>query len=180
MYSKRNVVVAVVAIVSMALVATVGTAAGNKSEFEGTNTYTGLTALGTWRCPGGEPVPPFSCPPGTQTHVRGAGTAASFYSPDTGPAALAIVANANYNPDFTGELWGTWTVVFSSAGSTCEGSWNGSVRKAGNNYVNLIRAIAFCAGGNFDGFQVKWNETAVGINPATSSVTGRFLDPGED
>jgi hypothetical protein len=127
-------------IVAVSLATAPSASAESKSKFEGTNSYTGLTAPGVWTCPGGQPVPTFSCPPGTRTRVRGAATAANFYSATTGPATLAIVVNANYAPDFTGEMWGTWTIGFTSAGSTCEGSWTGSVRKAGNDYVDLIRS----------------------------------------
>jgi hypothetical protein len=145
---------------------------------------TGEAALGylevlqppTIRCAGGEPTglayPPY-CSPGT-SRVLGrdevqrwipVSTSASLGDLLNGP--ITFVINCNFNPEYRGPCWGTFTWEVTGVG-TWTGSWTSPVMDL-YTYETRFSMVGFGAGGSIDGRQIRFDG---GSAPGDWYITG--------
>jgi hypothetical protein len=141
---------------------------------------------GTVNCPGHEPVlnpnlPP--CPAGSRTHIRTAVIETRVDSADERVAGLMTVQlNANWNANFEGPLYGTFTILLDAGGSwagTYEGKrtfdstlwvWKGTLHVRGTGFGGLV-----------DGMKMMAEDELESIFPMPiayiGNIEGRIIDP---
>jgi hypothetical protein len=175
MKTKQLITLVFVVILS---VFTVHAYTGEKIAFSGTELFDPFGLLGqgpigmfldpgTVQCPGYEPTgnPLQPCPDGSRTHTRGTIWQSRFNSPNPMFSGwFTIEANANYDPDFTGPQWGTFTLVY-DVGGQMTGSWQGVRVKEGDHWVTPLHATGRVNGGEFDGAQAISSDRIVGYTP---------------
>ena len=148
---------------------------GGNPTFSGTESFDPFGLLGapigtldvseqTIQCPGYEAT--FPCPDGSRTHTRNTIINSRFESPDTGGGWFRIVANSNFDADFTGPQWGTYTLTY-DAGGVVEGVFQGVRVKDGDVWHTLLRGNGKITGGALDGANIV----------ITDEITGYYSFP---
>ena len=97
-------------------------------QFSATDDWLPGGDFGQITCPQGEftgdPFQP--CPPGTDIHIRDSWAQSQMFADDPRLAGLALYTfNANFGPDFTGKVWGTFTLEVEACEGVWEGVWRG-------------------------------------------------------
>jgi len=174
-----------------------------KVEFSATDDWliTANADLGQITCPGGEftgnPFQP--CPPGTNIHVRGA-IAETWVDADDSrfTGMLTYTLNYNFNPDFTGTAWGTWSLeVAACEGGIWEGIWNSKrTLLPGGVWIGKMQLVGHGSGDCVDGLKMKGTEIATTYTPIPlpyeyflpcdtlpgcppeGVITGEIMEPG--
>ena len=176
-----------------------------KVEFSASDDWSLTGTFGQITCPGGEltgdpTLPP--CTPGSNTHVRGA-TAESWVLADderfTG--ILTYTVNYNFNPDFTGTAWGTWSLEVVACEGSWEGVWNSKRALLPDPgplgmgvWIGKMKLVGHGSGGCVDGLKMKGTEIATTYTPipfpyeaflpcgnscpAEGVITGEIKEPG--
>jgi hypothetical protein len=93
---------------------------------------------------------------------------------------MTVKANANYDANATGPVWGTFSVAL-DAGGTWDGTFQGIRIQEGNTWVAPLHASAQGTGGPVDGMQLLLVDRIVDFEPAgvvyIGTLQGRILDP---
>jgi len=141
---------------------------------------------GTVKCPGHEPIlmpmQPPSCPATSRTHLRNAEIISVVTSSDQRVTGLmTVVLNANWNTDFEGPLWGTFSLAVDDGG-VWEGTWQGvRERVAENQWTGTLHVRGNGYGGIVDGMKLMVEDRAVSFTPAPiaylGDIEGRIVDP---
>jgi hypothetical protein len=139
---------------------------------------------GTAICPGYQPTgnPEQPCPIGSRTHLRNTVIISRLISMDARVTGfMTIELNANWDADFSGPLWGTFTLAVDSGGSW-EGTWQGfRERVAEDQWDGSLNVIGKGFGGIVDGLELKAEDQIVSFTPAPIAYLGmveiRILDP---
>lgn len=179
-----------------------------KVEFSATDDWSPVGELGQITCPGaeftGNPLQP--CPPGTNIHVRDATGGSQVIADDprfTG--ILAYTLNYNFDADFTGTAWGSWSLEVAACEGVWEGVWNSKrillpdqPGPAGMGiWIGTMRLVGHGSGACVDGLQMKGTEIATTFTPLPfpyefifpcgsiiclpeGVMTGEILEPGQD
>jgi hypothetical protein len=139
---------------------------------------------GTAKCPGYEPTgnPEQPCPAGSRTHLRNTVIISQVYSLDprvTG--SMTIELNANWDADFEGPLWGTFSFAVDSGGIWV-GTWQGlRERVAEDQWTGTLHVIGKGYGGIVDGMKLMAEDRIVSFTPAPiaylGDIEGRIVDP---
>lgn len=96
--------------------------AAEKIEFPCTETFVAELDPGTWTFPGGN------------IHVRGMVQLSREEAPDPRNTGYnTVVVNANWRPDWTGPMWGTFRLE-TDEGGVWEGTWAGRMTEQGSRY----------------------------------------------
>lgn len=159
---------------------------GGNPTFTGTERFDPFGLLGapigtldvsqqTIQCPGYEPTgnPVQPCPTGSRTHIRNTIFNSRFESPDTGGGWFRIVANSNFDADFTGPQWGTYTLTY-DAGGVAEGIFHGVRVKDGDIWYTLLRANGKITGGMLDGAKIVVTDELTGYTPLPIAYIGEI------
>jgi len=178
-----------------------------KMEFTATDDWFPSGDPGQTFCPGGEFTGDLfqPCPPGTNIHIRDA-IGQSWASGDDPrfDGILTYTVNGNLKADFTGPVWGTWTLEV----EICEGIWDGvwsgqrtllpdQPGLAGmGTWIGNLRLTGHGHGACVDGLQMKGTEIIItytplpiayemflacdAANPCSPEgiLTGKILEPG--
>jgi hypothetical protein len=133
------------------------------------------------QCPSHEPTgnPAQPCPPGSRTHLRNFKILSRYESstPSLASGWMTIVMNANFDADFTGPTWGTFSLALDSGG-TLDGTWEGVRVYRGNEWITPLHANGFGTG-SMEGTQALISDRIVGFWPMPivyiGTVEGRLL-----
>ena len=139
---------------------------------------------GTAKCPGYEPTgnPEQPCPAGSRTHLRDTVIISQINSMDARVTGLmTIELNANWDADFEGPLWGTFSLAVDSGG-TWVGTWQGlRERVAEDQWAGALHVIGKGYGGIVDGMKLMAEDQIVSFTPAPiaylGDIEGRIVDP---
>jgi hypothetical protein len=139
---------------------------------------------GTAKCPGYEPTgnPEQPCPAGSRTHLRDTVIISQVISMDARMTGLmTIELNANWDADFAGPLWGTFSLAVDSGG-TWIGTWQGlRERVAEDQWEGTLHVIGKGYGGIVDGMKVMAEDQIVSFTAAPIAyigiIEGRIVDP---
>jgi hypothetical protein len=164
MKGKRQLIFVIVAfIAAFALVTGSVAAKATRTEYIGINTRLPPLDMGTWTYPGGN------------VHMRG--MVIQIYQEATDPRCTGLktgIANANWDENMTGRVWGTARLVVDGGGGVWEGTFYGVIHADGS---ESVRATVHGIEGPVKGLKIK----AVGEFPADQSQpgieTGVILDP---
>ncbi len=122
MKKYHNLFGATIIVLSMVLYGAAPAAAAEKDVLPCTETSAGLIDPGTWTFPDGN------------IHIRGMVELLDESSPDPRDIGQnTIVLNANWNSEFTGPMWGTFSLV-TEEGGLWEGTWAGLMTQQGPQY----------------------------------------------
>jgi hypothetical protein len=176
-----------------------------KVEFNATDDWSPAGTLGQITCPGGEFTGDLMqpCPPGTNIHVRGATAETSVLANDdrfTGN--LTYTLNYNFDADFTGTAWGTWSLEVEACEGIWEGVWNSKRTllpdpgPAGMGvWIGKMKLVGHGSGDCVDGLKMNGTEIATTYTPIPlpyewflpcdnptctpeGVITGEILEPG--
>ena len=139
--------------------------AGKNPKFsfgDGLLGFAATVGAGDVRCVGGEPtggVP--QCSEGT-IRIFGRDEEQIWYTESVSPAPVAemlegpitFVVNCNFNAEYRGPCWGTFTWEVPGAGGTWEGQWTAPIMDL-MTYESEISMVGFGVGGSLDGMQLK-------------------------
>ena len=170
--------------------------ASEKSDFTASEVFNPLDILpgvpvagefvypGTAKCPGYEPTgnPEQPCPAGSRTHLRDTVIISQVISMDARMTGLmTIELNANWDADFAGPLWGTFSLAVDSGG-TWVGTWQGlRERVAEDQWEGTLHVIGKGYGGIVDGMKVMAEDQIVSFTAAPIAyigiIEGRIVDP---
>ena len=139
---------------------------------------------GTAKCPGYEPTgnPEQPCPAGSRTHLRDTVIISQVISMDARMTGMmTIELNANWDADFAGPLWGTFSLAVDSGG-TWIGTWQGlRERVAEDQWEGTLHVIGKGYGGIVDGMKVMAEDQIVSFTAAPIAyigiIEGRIVDP---
>ena len=139
---------------------------------------------GTAKCPGFEPTgnPEQPCPTGSRTHLRDTVIISQVISMDARMAGLmTIELNANWDADFAGPLWGTFSLAV-DGGGTWVGTWQGlRERVAEDQWEGTLHVIGKGYGGIVDGMKLMGEDQIVSFTAAPIAyigiIEGRIVDP---
>jgi hypothetical protein len=183
-------------VVFVVLLATTSTFAqkGKLVPFSGTEYFDPLGLLGppvgfflpsdsSIACPGHEPTgnPAQPCPAGSRTHMRDFKIMSRYESstPSLGSGWMTIAMNANLDTDFTGPMWGTFSLALDTGG-TLDGTWECVRVKEGNLWISPLHANGFGTG-SMEGAHALISDRIVGYTPMPiayiGTVEGRLLPP---
>ena len=139
---------------------------------------------GTVKCPGYEPVmdpeqPP--CPIGSRTHIRDAVIVTRVFSDDPRIAGwMTVELNANWDADFQGPIWGTFSLLLDSDG-TWVGTYQGLRAFENGEWVAELHVSGKGLGGLVDGMKMTAEDRISAIFPMPiayeGEIEGRILDP---
>ncbi len=179
-----------------------------KTEFIATDDWFLGGDLGQILCPGeeftGNPFQP--CPPGTNIHIRGSMGQSQASSDDPRVTGiLTYTVNGNLDVNFTGPVWGTWTLEVEACDGTWEGIWNGQRTllpgqpgPAGmGTWIGTLHLVGHGHGECIDGLQFSATEIVTTftpfpvayemvlpcgdiICPPEGVLTGKILEPGQN
>ena len=142
-----------------------------------------ILSPGTLTCPGHDPTgnPMQPCPEGSNIHIRGNKRIARLDSSDPRVNGWNTVeSNLNWDAEFTGPVWGTFSLQL-DAGGAWDGSFRGSRRREGGQWITLINGVGHGTGGAVEGMQIRLVDRVVTFAPQPlaniGSVEGRILDP---
>lgn len=133
-------------------------------------------SFGTIQCPGYEQTDPSElCPEGFRTHARGIVWVSRIESLTDGipGGMMTITNNANFDPEFNGPQWGTFSLAY-DGGGTLEGTWQGVRRREGDAWVTVLHATAHLSGGPYDGATVIIKDTITSYFPIPLAYTGEI------
>ena len=138
---------------------------------------------GTMKCPGGEivmldPVTPFCATTG-RVHFREMAWWACYTSDDPRLSGVGMAtANGNFDANYTGPVWGTWTIVLSPGCDPLdlidppvfwEGTWQGQRSQYCADgscfWIGNIKLVGKGYGGIIDGIRFKGNELITTYTP---------------
>ena len=131
-------------------------------------------SFGTIQCPGYEKSDPSElCPEGMRTHARGIVWISRVESgtPGVPDGWMTVTSNANFDPEFNGPQWGTFSLAYDGGGSL-EGTWQGVRRKEGDAWVTVLHATGSLSGGPYDGATVIIKDTITAYLPIPLAYTG--------
>jgi hypothetical protein len=83
-------------------------------------------------------------------------------------------ANANWDPAYSGPVWGTWSLYVEGEGGVWDGTWTGSRRLSMNQeeclgfqscWIGELKLVGHGSGGIVDGLQVKATEIVRTLSP---------------
>jgi len=142
-----------------------------------------ILAPGTLTCPGNDPTgnPAQPCPPGSNTHVRGNKRLVRLDSSDPLVAGwITIESNVNWDSEFTGPMWGIFTLEL-DAGGTWEVTWTGRREREGNQWVAVNHGSGRGIAGAVEGMHMSVTDRVVTVCPLfcpnIGAATGRIVDP---
>lgn len=122
------------AIVAVFLLGIAPVAAAEKTVFPCFETYVETLDPGTWAFPGGN------------IHIRGLVEVFREDAPDPRNVGYnTVVVNANWRPDWTGPIWGTFRLE-TDEGGLWEGTWAGMMTEAGSWYQAVGNGYGIYAG----------------------------------
>lgn len=133
-------------------------------------------SFGTIQCPGYEKSDPSElCPEGTRTHARGIVWVSRVESVTAGfPGGwMTITNNANFDPEFNGPQWGTFSLAY-DGGGTLEGVWQGVRRREGDAWITVLHVTAKIVGGPYDGATVILKNTIASYFPIPLAYIGEI------
>ncbi len=84
---------------------------------------------------------------------------------------FTIVANGNFDADFTGPQWGTYTMTLDDGG-TISGIWQGVRVKDGNFWKTPLHGNGFFTGGALDGARIVITDEITGYTPLPVAYVG--------
>lgn len=168
----------------------------NKVSFSATEFFDPFGILGvpvgtylpsdaTVACPGHVPTgnPTQPCPVGSRTHLRNYKwmSRAVSSTPGISDGWMTIIANANFDAEFTGPQWGTFSLVYDSGGELA-GTWQSLRVRTGGQWEHSLHASGKISGGTFDGANATISEQIVSFTPIPfayiGTVEGRLVIPG--
>jgi hypothetical protein len=169
------------------------TSASNKSTVSATERFDPFGLLGppvgeilspgTVRCPGHEPTgdPLQPCPPGSRTHIRGFKIISRVDSSDPRLSGnMMVEINANWDADFTGPVWGTFSLAL-DAGGTWDGTFAGRRVKEGDHWILPLHVSGQGTGGIVDGMHLMVVDRIFIPTPVPiayiGTIEGRIVDP---
>jgi len=137
----------------------------------------------TVTCPGYEPTgdPMQPCPVGSRTHVRNFLVVSRVESADPSMSGwMTVELNSNMAADFTGPVWGTFSIAL-DAGGSWEGTWQG-LRVAEEGYwAAPLHVEAKGYGGVVDGQKLMAEDYIITYTPMPIAyfgfIEGRVVDP---
>jgi len=139
----------------------------------------------TISCPGFEAtgIPMQPCPPGSNIHWRGSVLKVRLVSSDVRVNGwCTIIANGNWDPDFTGPVWGTFSLAV-DGGGIWEGTFEGQRWKEGNHWVGVDHQVGHGTQGPVEGLVMRNVETITSPTPMPAlywgETTGIILEPGK-
>ncbi len=141
---------------------------------------------GTVKCPGDEPTgnPLQPCPAGSRTHLRNGELISRVISLDArATGMMTVILNANWNADFEGPVWGTFSFALDSGG-TWIGTWQGLRKRVGENeWTGTLHVIGKGYGGIVDGMKMIAEDriTSFTLAPIAyiGEIEGRIVDPNQ-
>ena len=141
---------------------------------------------GTVECPGYEPTgnPEQPCPAVSRTHIRNGVIISQIFSLDARMTGLMTVElNSNWNTDFEGPTWGTFSIAVDSGG-TWEGTWQflrERVAEDVDEWTGTIHVTGKGYGGIVDGMLMMAEDRVVSFTPMPIAylgyLEGRIVDP---
>jgi len=139
---------------------------------------------GTVKCPGHEPtgnqLQP--CPATSRTHLRNTEIISEVYSMDARVTGLmTVVLNANWNTDFEGPVWGTFSFAVENGG-TWFGTWQGLRKRVDEDeWTGTLHVIGKGYGGIVDGMKLMAEDRITSFTPAPIAyfgvIEGRIVYP---
>lgn len=121
-------------VMAVFLIGIVPVLAAEETEFQCAETFVAILNPGTWSFPD------------RNAHIRGMVELLRDDAPD--PRAVGdntVVVNANWRPDGTGPMWGTWRLE-TDEGGLWEGTWAGQVTGQGSWYNGVGDGIGLYTG----------------------------------
>lgn len=128
-------------------------------------------------CTGGEtPISPEQpCPPGVNTKMRHVMAPGSMFSADPRMIGSGIwSASANFDPDYSGSVWGTWSLEVDGDGGVWEGTWSGQRHFSMDAmecmgftpcWIGELKIVGHGSGGIVEGLHVKALERITTFTP---------------
>ena len=171
--------------------------AAEKSEVTGTELFNPLPLPGfpapqigafitmpTIKCPGYEPTsdPMQPCPVGSRTHLRDGVVVSRIISDDARVSGwMTVVLNANFDANFEGPAWGTFSIDVDDSEGTWEGTWQG-LRVAQDGYwIATLNVQGKGLGGIVDGLKLMAEDQLFLVTPLPlayiGTIEGRIIDP---
>jgi hypothetical protein len=142
----------ILAVLAVLLLGIAPVMAAEKTEFPCTETFIDTLDIGTWAYPGGN------------IHIRGMVQFFREESPDPRNIGYnTVVVNANWRPDGTGPMWGTFHLVTDEDG-LWEGTWAGMITEQGPRYhavgngFGLYSGMKIWVDVNYGDCQVQFRE----------------------
>jgi hypothetical protein len=94
---------------------------------------------------------------------------------------MTVESNANWDAEFTGPIWGTFSIVLDDDLGTWDGTFQGKRTLEDQQWVTLLHATGHGSGGAIDGMQLRLvDRIVVGcplMCPNVGNVQGYILDP---
>jgi len=120
--------------------------------------------------PTGNPLQP--CSPGSRIRIRELPALSMMSSSDPRFGGLAVVvANANFDPQYAGQVWGRWSLVVGTGEGLWEGTWQGTRTRqpgggpaGGDAWTTQIHFVGL-GSGSVEGLHVSASETVVTFTP---------------
>lgn len=128
-------------------------------------------------CPGAELSIDFQqpCPPGVNIKIRDLAGSSMMVSTDPRMTGMLIFTiNANFDPEFSGAVWGTWSLDIEDGPGVWDGTWNGQRRTSMDPeeclgitpcWVGELRLVGHGSGGIVKGLQVISTERVLTFSP---------------
>jgi hypothetical protein len=136
---------AILAVMAIILIVVAPGAAAEKTVFECTDTFIETLNPGTWTYPDGN------------VHLRGMVNVSRAGAPDPrGIGYLTVVINANWDENYTGPMWGTFSLE-TDEGGLWEGTWQGMATMEGSYYLAVGNGF-----GLYDGMKT-WVDSGYGV-----------------
>jgi hypothetical protein len=140
---------AILIVTVLLLAAVVSVSAGGRVTVPCTETFLATLDPGVWTYPGGN------------IHIRG--MVNQYQEGSTDPRNVGIntvTINANWKPDYTGPMWGTFHLL-TDEGGEWYGSWNGTNSAGGADYHAIGNGIGLYEG------QMSWVDVQYGVCTVT-------------
>jgi len=169
------------------------THAADITQFTATETFDPLGLLGTpvgelldpgvVTCPGHEPTgnPLQPCPAGSRLTIRDEKFVSRLESSGPGLSGwMTVELNANWDADYTGPAWGTFSIALDGGGSW-DGTWQGRRMLEDGTWVIPLHVVGHGTGGTVEGLQFTAVDRIVSVFPNSiayiGTIEGRVVDP---
>jgi len=141
-------------------------------------------AMPTILCPGHTPTsdPMQPCPEGSRTHVRDGLVISRVIADDPRLTGwMTVELNANFDADFEGPAWGTFSIDVDDEEGTWEGTWQGLRVAEDGHWVATLNVQGRGFGGGVDGLKLMAEDTLFLVTPLPlayiGTIKGRIVDP---
>ena len=115
------------------------------------------------------------CPPGVNVKMRNLIWPAPIVATDPRMTGIAVYnSNANWNAEYSGPVWGTWSLYVEGDEGVWDGTWTGYRRVSMNPeeclglpscWVGELKLVGHGSGGIIEGLQIKASETVRTFSP---------------